>query len=238
MMKTTSVKGILAVVLSLLMLLGSGGVAEAKETGRYLNVNFVNAHWDLSGGGMNFVLPSASFSYNNLQVFGYEYQWYTRSSEYDVAWEIWGNTVTVNFGQREKSGFDIPLPIPSSDWPYSFGGHAMITMYLIDHKGDYLHGYGPPEPDPMMNWHLTVASLTFDFLAYEAAGYVYQWYYDGNTLGETQYIWFGEIRTNATALPVVDYRGSGGSYTVEVWLIKSNGHKIPGAYLYAGFTSF
>lgn len=237
-MKTAISRIILAAVLSLPVVLGSGGVAEAKPAER-LTVNFVDAHYDLSGG-INWILPSASFSYNNLQVYGYEYQWYTQSSEYDPEWVLWGDKVTVDFGHREKSESDIELPIPSTPWPHWGAGKAMITLYLIDHKGEYLHGYGPAEPAPAMYWYPTIPSLRFNFQVYEAAGYMYQWYHEGNPLGEAHYVWFDKIETSGTNLPVGDYRNINGSgkYTVDVWLIKVNGHVIQEAHLFAGFQTF
>jgi hypothetical protein len=89
-----------------------------------------------------------------------------------------------------------------------------------------------------MYWYPTSVNLTFNFQVYEAAGYMYQWYLDGNLLGDTQYVWFDEIKTSGTELSVDDFRGSSGNYTVEVWLLKSNGHKISGAYIFAVFKSF
>jgi len=236
-MRKATIRIFIALILTLALMISSFGAVGAASNGRFMEINLIDAHFDLSGGQINFIPPSASFSYNHIGVYGYEYQWFTQAPEYDAPWEPWGNIVTVQFGNRQPSGTNINLPLPGS-FPYIWGGSGKVVVYLLNQRGNYIHGFGPEEPEPAMYWYPTVAALRFNYISYDAAGYKYQWYHDGIPFGDTQYVWFDGIQTSGSNLAIADYRSGQGRSTVEVWLIKTNGHKIPGAYLSAGFTVF
>lgn len=238
-MKKAGIRVFLALVISLLMVISPMSAVEAAKTERTMEINLIQAHWDLSGGQMSFIPPSASFSFNKIGAWGYEYQWYTRAPVYDAPWEPWGETQYVWFDGRQSSGTDIQLPLPDLDWPHVWGGEGKVTVYLLKKNGGYVHGFGPQEPEPSMYWYPTIASLTFNFISYDASGYKYQWYQDEVPVGDTQYIWFEGVQTSGNNLPVADFRnGQTGKWTVEVWLINKGGHEIKGAYITAGFQMF
>ena len=114
-----------------------------------------------------------------------------------------------------------------------------MTVYLLKKNGNYVHGYGPVEPAPAMYWYPTISSLTFNFTGYDASGYKYQWYHDGAPVGDTQYVWFEEVQTSGSNLPVADLRsGQTGKWQVEVWLVNKGGHEIRDAYITVSFQGF
>ena len=156
----TGIRILFVLTLSLAMILGSAGTIDAKDTRRFMRIDLIQAHWDMSGP--TFILPSASFSYNHIGVWAYEYQWFTQAPEYDAPWEPFGDMEYISFGSRQPIGANINLPLPSLPWPHVFGGKGKVVVYLFNKKGDYIHGFGPPEPEPSMAWtHL--GSLTFWF---------------------------------------------------------------------------
>jgi hypothetical protein len=215
---------------------GSVGVVEAANSERTMEINLIQSHWDLSGG-MSFIPPSASFSFNKVGVWAYEYQWYSQANIYDAPYLPFGEPQYEWFEGRQTSGTDIDLPLPSGlGWSTWYKGK--VVVYLLKKNGGYVHGFGPQEPAPAMAWYSPAGSLTFYFVSYRAAGYKYQWYHDGVPVGDTQYVWFDGTQTSGSNLPVADFRGGQGTFTVEVWLINKGGHGIRDAFITAGWTAF
>ena len=235
-MKRTAIKIFMALVLALAMVIGLSSAAEAASKGRFMRIDLIDADYDMSGWPPKWVLPSASFSYNHIRVYGYEYQWFTQPPEYDATWEPWGSIETVSFGNPQSSGTNINLPLPGP-WPDTLGGgHSMIVVYLLDKNGDYIRGFGPPEPEPSMGWNAGYGS--FYFSAYSATGYTYQWTHDGVAVGDAVVVLFGEVLTSKTSCAVPKIGNDPGKWRVDVWLLGENGHKIQKAHLTYGFQPF
>jgi hypothetical protein len=65
-MKKAGIRVFLALVISILMVISPISAVEAAKTERTMEINLIQAHWDLSGGQMSFIPPSASFSFNKI----------------------------------------------------------------------------------------------------------------------------------------------------------------------------